>query len=105
MSRPSKYAKDQHVADFNSICDDVLTNRECSNARSEILVTSATDLRVACEQEEPRGDRVDETVRRIGVAALRGDVIPNAVGIAINLRREPVSHRQDEERSPASRFR
>src|SRR2546425_1221798 len=76
MSRsPRSTAKDQHVADFNSICDDVLTNRECSNARSEILVTLATDLRVACEQQEPRRDRVDETVGRISVAALRGDVI------------------------------
>ena len=71
--------KDQHILTFNSINNNVVTNRESSQSWPQVLISPPAQKGTLGEQENPIGNVVNQPVCDLDATAFLGHVIPNAI--------------------------
>ena len=71
--------ENQHVLPFESVDDDVLAYRKATQARTQVLIASASDVRVAGQEVETLRNGIDEAVGNLNAAAFFGNVVPDIV--------------------------
>jgi len=84
--------KNQYVVTFDSIDDDILARKKTSQAGTQILIAAASDVGITGEQKEPLGDGINHAVGNLEVAALRGQLVPDAIKLSFRLRCNTVRH-------------
>jgi hypothetical protein len=80
------HIKNQHVLTLNAIDDDILARKKTSQARAQILIAAASDVGITGKKGKPIGDGINHTVGNLEVAALGGEVVPDAIKFGFRLR-------------------
>lgn len=62
-----------------------MPNGKTANSGAQVIIAAASDAGMESEKVEALGERVDEAVGDLGVAALYGDVVPDAVQLGFRL--------------------
>src|SRR5690348_3452673 len=81
------------------------SDHETAYARPQVFVATTADVRLAGEECEASGDRVDQTVSDVDVAALGCEEVPDLIQVGFSLRFDAEGHQCDALRSAASRVR
>jgi hypothetical protein len=85
--------ENQHVFVLDkAVDDDVLPYREASQARPQIVIALAAQMRIAGQEIKTFGDGIDQTVGNLHAAAFLDNVIPDVVKLRFGSRRQPMRH-------------
>src|SRR5713101_3538711 len=90
---------------FDAVDDDVLAHGKATQARAQILLAAASDVRVAGEEIETLANRIDEPVGSLDAAAFFGHVIPDTLEFGFCFRCDTVRHQREGDCSAARRAR
>ena len=84
--------ENQHVLPFESVDDDVLAHGKATQARAQILIAAASDVRMTGQKVETRGNGIDEPVGNLDAATIFGIVISDIVEFGFRFRCGTVRH-------------
>ena len=91
ISAAPEHLKNQHVVLFDAVDDDILAHGKTPQARAQILIAVASDVRVSGKKIETLGDGINEPVGNLDAAAFFGDVIPDVIEFGFGFRCNTVS--------------
>jgi hypothetical protein len=77
---------------LNAIDDDVVAGGKASQARAQVVIATASRVRVAGEKEEALRKKVDQAVGYFNTAALPCDMVPDIVQLGFGFRSEAMRH-------------
>ena len=81
--------KNDHVATLDSVNDDIRSYCQASQTWTQVVIATATDVRMFGQDEKMVGDRIDQSLGNIGIAALCRHIPPNFVKLGVNFRCNP----------------
>src|SRR5258708_23693689 len=84
--------KNKRVILFEAVDDDVLAHGKAPQARAQILIAAASDVRMTGQKVEARGNGIDKPVGNVDAATFFDNVIPNIVEFGCRLRCNTVIH-------------
>ena len=64
--------KNQHVVIFNAVDDDVFAREKTPQARTQIVITASSNVRLTGKKEKPLGDGINHAVGNLDAAAFLG---------------------------------
>lgn len=84
--------QNKRVILFGAVDDDVLAHRKAPQASAQILITAASDVRVAGEEIETLANGIDEPVGYVDTATFFRNVIPDIVEFGFRFRCDMMGH-------------
>lgn len=84
--------QNKRIIFFDAVDDDILAHGKATQARAQVLITAASNVRVAGEEIETLANGIDEPVGYVDTATFFRNVIPDIVEFGFRFRCDTMRH-------------